>query len=883
MRRHYPWRAATTLAVFFSFSIFNHAVAQNAQPAPPPYLNPALPTNERVNDLISRMTLEEKASQLVNQARAVPRLNIPAYDWWSEGLHGVAFAGTATVFPESIGLSATWDTDLLHQVATVIGTEARAKHHEAVRQGKRKIFYGLTFWSPNINIFRDPRWGRGQETFGEDPYLTSRMGVAFVTGLQGDDPKYLRVVSTPKHYAVHSGPEPSRHVFNAVVSRHDMEDTYLPAFRATVTEGKAGSVMCAYNRVNGEPACANRFLLERKLRGEWGFHGYVVSDCDAVADIQRGHHFTKTLEEAAAISLKRGTDLECADYLGHPAGNEDYVKYINAVRQGLLSEKDVDEALRRLFRARFQLGMFDPPAMVPYAQTPYSENDSEEHRALALKAARESMVLLRNNGVLPLHDNVKKIAVIGPLANSTRVLLGNYNGTPSRSTTALQGIQRQFPKAQVSFIAGTHFLHSPDPVPASMLSVGDGKAGTGLNAEYFNNKDLTGKPALTRVDKDVNFDFKGSPAPGIDGDNFSARWTGELIPESSGTYNLGVTGDDGFRLYLDGKLLVQDWSKHPAHTLMQWVELKKGRRYPIKLEYYQDGGSATAKLVWQQGGETPAEALAAAREADVVIAVVGITSDLEGEEMDVKVEGFKGGDRTSLDLPREEEQLLEQVKASGKPLVIVLMNGSALAVNWANQNADAILDAWYPGEEGGAAIAETLAGSNNPAGRLPVTFYKSVDQLPAFEDYSMKGRTYRYFQGEPLYPFGFGLSYSSFEYSNLTVEKAARDGSVGVRVEVTNKGQREGDEVAELYISRKNSRYAGPRIALKGFQRIHLNPNEGRQLSFTLSREQLESIDANGRHVYEPGTFSISVGGQQPTESALRTHAAAVAKFSLTR
>ncbi len=882
-RRHYVWMAMVNVVLLF-FPAADHAFAQDNQTGSSlPYLNPALPIDARVDDLISRMTLEEKASQLVNQARAVPRLNIPAYDWWNEGLHGVARAGIATVFPESIGLAATWDPDLMHQIATVIGTEARAKHHEAVRQGKREIFYGLTFWSPNINIFRDPRWGRGQETFGEDPYLTSRMGVAFVTGLQGDDPKYLRVVSTPKHFAVHSGPEPSRHVFDAVVSRRDMEDTYLPAFHATVAEAKAGSVMCAYNRVNGEPACASTFLLEDKLRGEWGFQGYVVSDCDAVADIERGHHFTKTIEEAAAVSLKRGTDLECADFMRHQTSNEDYIKYVNAVHQGLLSEKDVDEALRRLFHARFRLGMFDPPEMVPYAQIPYSENDTQPHRELALKAARESIVLLKNNGALPLQPNVKKIAVVGPLADSTRVLLGNYNGTPSRATTALQGIQQQFRGAQVSFVPGTHFLHAVEPVPASLLSIGNGKAGTGLRAEYFNNKELSGEPVVKRADKDVNFEFNGSPAPGIDGQNFSVRWTGELIPQSSGTYSLGVTGDDGFRLYVNGKLLVEDWSKHSAHTLTKPVELKKGRRYPIKLEYYQDGGGATAKLVWQQGGETAAEALAAARKADVVIAVVGITSDLEGEEMNVQVEGFKGGDRTSLDLPREEEQLVEVVKSTGKPLVVVLMNGSALAVNWANQNADAILDAWYSGEEGGTAIAETLAGSNNPAGRLPVTFYKSVDQLPPFEDYAMKGRTYRYFEGEPLYPFGFGLSYSKFEYQNLKVGAAKPDGGVMVEAEVTNTGEREGDEVAELYISRKSSQYTVPRIALKSFQRVHLKPKESRQLSFQLSRDQLASIDENGRHVFEPGEFSVSVGGRQLDASAEQAHTVVAGKFTVSQ
>ena len=444
----------------------------------PPYLNPALPMEQRLDDLVSRMTLEEKASQLVNQSRAIPRLQVPAYDWWSEALHGVANAGTATVFPQAIGLAATWDTPLMHELATVIGTEARAKHHEAVRQGRRNIFEGLTFWSPNINIFRDPRWGRGQETYGEDPFLTARMGVAFVTGLQGDDPKYLRVVSTPKHFAVHSGPEPSRHSDNVDVSKHDIEDTYLPAFRATVTEGKAGSVMCAYNRINGQPACANTLLLQDRLRGAWKFNGYVVSDCGAITDIMSGHHFTETMAEAAAISLKKGTDNACASFPGRMMeDNSDYVMYVDAVKQGVLSEKDVDVALKRLFRARFQLGMFDPPELVKYAQTPFSENDSEAHRQLALKAARESMVLLKNDGVLPLKPATKNITVVGPLADSVRALEGNYNGTPSRATTALDGIRTQFGTARVTFTPGTQFLRLAAPVSEEALRTEDGKAG----------------------------------------------------------------------------------------------------------------------------------------------------------------------------------------------------------------------------------------------------------------------------------------------------------------------------------------------------------------------------------------------------------------------
>jgi beta-glucosidase len=704
-----------------------------------PYLNPRLPINVRVDDLVSRMTLEEKASQLVNQSREIPRLKVPAYDWWSEALHGVARAGVGTVFPEPIGLAATFDPPLIHDMATVIGVEARAKHNQAIRAGKHDIYTGLDFWSPNINIFRDPRWGRGQETYGEDPFLTSRMGVAFVTGLQGDDPKYFQVISTPKHFAVHSGPEPSRHSVNVDVTKRDMQDTYLPAFRATITEGKAGSTMCAYNRVNGEPACTNSFLLEDELRGAWKFTGYVVSDCDAVADIQRGHHFTETMAEAAAVSLKRGMDNECADYLAKVAGNSDYVKFIDAVKQGLLTEKDIDISLKRLFAARFRLGLFDPPEMVKYARTPDSEIDSAAHRQLALKTARESIVLLKNDGILPLGSGVKNIAVIGPLAQSSRVLLGNYNGDPSKSTTALDGIRAQFAGAHVTFTPGTNFLMK------------DPKTGG----------------------------------------------TGDSTPD------------------------------------------------------------------------TIAAAVSATKQADVVIAVVGITSDLEGEEMEVVVPGFKGGDRTSLDLPKPEEDLLEALKACGKPLVVVLMNGSALSVNWANENANAILDAWYSGEEGGTAIAETLAGVNNPAGRLPVTFYKSVDQLPPFEDYSMKNRTYRYFEGQPLYPFGYGLSYSKFEYNNLKLSSTnlkAGD-SLSVDADVKNASEREGDEVVQLYLSFPKA--ASAQIhALRGVSRIHLKGGETKHVHFTLDARGLSAADSNGDRMVSAGTYAVSVGGGQPRTGA---------------
>ena len=841
------------------------AAAQN-----PPYLNPALPVDQRVEDLVSRMTLEEKASQLVNQARAIPRLQVPAYDYWSEALHGVANEGIATVFPQAIALSSTWDERLLHNVATVISTEARAKHHEAVRQGRHNIFEGLTFWSPNINIFRDPRWGRGQETYGEDPFLTAHMGIAFVTGMQGDNPKYLRVVSTPKHYAVHSGPESTRHAADVTISKHDEEDTYLPAFRATIVEGHAASTMCAYNSINGQPACANDFLLRDQLRGAWRFNGFVVSDCGAVLDIWSGHHFAKTKQEAAAISLKTGMDNECVDFTQKIPDNSDYVKYLDAVKEGLLTEKDIDVSLRRLFRARMLLGMFDPPEMVPYAQIPISENDTDAHRQLALTTARESLVLLKNDGVLPLATAPKSIAVVGPLADNLRVLQGNYNGTPSRSTSALEGIRQQFPASQVTFVPGTHFLRNPKPIPADLLTTPDGKPG--LQAEYFKGVELKGPPAVTRIDKNIDFNFIFNPVPGFStgafaSDNFSARWTGFLTPKESGTYHVGVTADDGFRLWIDGKVVVEDWAAHGNTTKLAEFPLEKGHKYAIKLEYFQATGDAIARFVWDDDlTKSPIDdAVAAAKKADVVIAVVGITSDLEGEEMNVQVEGFKGGDRTSLDLPKEEEALLDALYGTGKPVVVVLMNGSALSVNKANDHANAIIEAWYSGEEGGTAIAQTIAGVSNPSGRLPLTFYKGVDQLPPFEDYSMANRTYRYFTGKPLYPFGHGLSYSKFEYGNVKLSSNSLQAGDPLQVDadVKNASQRDGDEVVEVYLTFPKLPGA-PLRALRGFTHVHIVAGETGHVRLTLNPRDLSHVNEAGDRIIAPGSYTLSVGGGQP-------------------
>ena len=847
------------------------ACIAGAQVAPrAAYMDPTLPAEQRAADLVHWMTLEETATQLVNQARAIPRLNVPAYDWWSESLHGVAVNGT-TEFPEPVGLAATFDAPGIHEMAVAIGTEGRIKHAQDVRMGHSNIFEGLDFWAPNINIFRDPRWGRGQETYGEDPFLTARMGVAFVTGMQGDDPHYYRTISTPKHFAVHSGPESTRHAADVPISKHDELDTYLPAFRATVTEAKAGSVMCAYNSINGQPACANEFLLEDQLRGKWGFQGYVVSDCGAVRDIQSGHHFKPTQPEASAISLKRGMDNECIDFMAKVNDDHDYAPYLQAVKQGLLKESEIDVALTRLFTARMKLGMFDPPELVPYTKIDEKLLDSPRYRALARKLASESMVLLKNDGILPLKTSGVKMAVIGPLADQYRVLLGNYNGIPTHSVTVLEGLRAEFPGAQIRFVPGTQFLRKDaSPVPDDLLSTG-GKPGARVSYSMLDSS-LEGsrsaaKPLAIRIEPGIDLSAGPLPPEVAGKKPLEIQWEATLRPPETGEYNLGLEGDGFFRVSVDGKQVTQAWRTDGVETKVGRVHLEKGKPCALKVEYGQrEAPHAVARLVWSKLDRHPTpEAVAAAKDADVVVAVVGITSELEGEEMQVNEDGFQGGDRTSLDLPKPEQDLIEAVAATGKPLVVVLMNGSALSVNWAKEHANAILEAWYPGEEGGAAVAETLSGRNNPAGRLPVTFYKSVSQLPPFEDYGMKGRTYRYFDGEPLYPFGYGLSYTSFAYSGLKVPTKPVDAAspVAAEVTVTNTGKVSGDEVIQLYLNFP-AVPGSPLKALRGFQRVHLDPGASQRVTFELKPRDLSMVTEAGEPVVPEGEFKLSIGGGQP-------------------
>lgn len=848
------------------------ALAQDA--AKLPYMNPELSPEERATDLVRRMTLAEKTSQMQNNTAAVPRLNIPAYQWWSEALHGVINEGV-TEYPEPVGLAATFDAPAIHNMAAQIGIEGRIKHVQNARQGHTGIMGGLDFWSPNLNIFRDPRWGRGQETYGEDPFLTGRMGVAYVTGLQGDDPKYYLAIATPKHYAVHSGPEPTRHFADVDVSKHDEVDTYEPAFRAAVVEGKAGSVMCAYNAINGEPACANQYLLQDQLRGKWGFQGYVVSDCDAVRDVAANHRYRPTQAQGAAISVIRGMDNECVTFTSRFGDPVDKA-YIDAVQQGYLAESDLDTALVRLFTARIKLGMFDPPAQVPYTKIDEKELDSPEHRAHAHRLANESMVLLKNDGLLPLKPSIKKIAVVGPLADQTRPLLGNYAGQPTHIVSILDGLHAEFPNASITFVPGTQFLRTDGTrIPNALLTTPDGQPG--LKADY--NGGIAGgqgqaantTPLVSRTEANVNLTSASLPAEIAGRKRFGVQWSGNLTPTESGDYLLGIRCQGFGRLTVDGKQIAVAFGGGggPAAGVGR-IHLEKGRKAALNVTYGSNNRNPHAELIWAKVNNGPSpEAIAAAKNADVVIAVVGITSQLEGEEMPVSEPGFVGGDRTSIDLPQPEEELVEAVGATGKPLAVVLMNGSALAVNWINQHANAVLEAWYPGEEGGAAVAETLSGKNNPAGRLPVTFYTGVDQLPNFEDYGMAYRTYRYFTGKPLYPFGYGLSYTMFNYSDLSVpaQPVAAGTPVKADVTVTNTGKVAGDEVVQLYLKFPAVKGA-PRIALRGFERIHLDPGASQKVHFQLKPRDLSMVTEEGNPIIAQGDYTITIGGGQPETGA---------------
>jgi beta-glucosidase len=840
-----------------------HAPAMPPSPTPAslPFMNPDLPLDARVADLVGRMTLEEKTAQMGYTAPAIPRLGIPAYNWWNEALHGVARAGRATVFPQAIGLAATWDRDLMLHVATTISVEARAKHNESLQEGSRGIYEGLTFWSPNINIFRDPRWGRGMETYGEDPYLVGQLAIQFVRGMQGDDPRYARTIATPKHFDVHSGPEPDRHTFNAVVSRHDLYDTYLPQFEAAIVDGGAGSIMCAYNAVYGDPACASHLLLGDVLRNQWKFGGYVVSDCGAISDVYEGHHAAPDETHAAALTLRAGTDLAC--------GSE-YERLPQAVRAGLVSEAAVDTAVARLFRARFRLGMFDPPARVPYAQIPPDANDSPASRALAREAAVKSIVLLKNDGsLLPLKAGLRRIAVIGPNADNLDALVANYHGTPAAPVTPLAGMRAWAAGhgAQVAYARGADLapnLPSLTVIPDSALP--------GLTASYFANRDRAGSPFAERRERTLDHQWwRNPPLPGMPADSFSVRWTGTLAPRDSGRYAIGVRALGQVRLLLDDSSVIEFSARHQSQTQSVWVRFAAGQTRRLTVEYADRRPDASIHLLWAAPAPHLLEdAVAAARGADVAVLFLGLSPRLEGEEMRVPAPGFAGGDRVSISLPDPQEQLLQAVVATGTPTVLVLMSGSALAIPWAAERVPAMLEAWYPGEGAGDAIADVLFGTVSPAARLPITFYRAVDDLPPFTDYAMTNRTYRYFHGEALFPFGYGLSYTRFHYGDLELPAQARAGdSVTVSVDVENAGAMAADEVVELYVTAVNPSIPAPIRSLEGFQRITLAPGAHQRVTFRLGGRAFSLVDAAGRRLTPPGTYDIAVGGKQPGQHGL--------------
>ena len=815
------------------FCAFTGAVGTRAaqQPAPAPYLDAAQSIDARVHDLIARLTLDEKAGLMKNAADGVPRLGIPKYDWWNEALHGVARAGEATVFPQAIGLAAMWDEPFMRTVGDAISTEARAKYHEALRQGHGGERYrGLTFWTPNINIFRDPRWGRGQETYGEDPFLTARLGVAFVRGLQGDDSRYLKTAATAKHFAVHSGPEPTRYNVNVEPTRADLYETYLPAFEALVREGHVESVMTAYNALYGEPCTASPLLFG--LLRRWGFDGHVVSDCGAVYCLYEKYQVAPDFPSAEAMAVKGGLNLRC--------GSGDAQLAI-AVRRGLLTESELDAGLAPLLRTWFRLGIFDTPESVPYAKIPLSENNSPAHAALALEAARKSIVLLKNDGTLPL-DRAKlhRVLVVGPNADSIAALLGNYHGTPTAPVTILAGLRAAFgPDVAVDYTRGCDYAETkpgvavvPRTALTSVCDCDEFDEGdtTGLQGQFFANAQLEGSPVAHQRDHQIEFAWAGkAPAAGVPAENFSARWIGTLTPALAGEYNFTITAHGSVRLYLDGKLALDAWTPVPSasssstHAITR--RFTEGAAIPIRLEYAHtaDAGPAALSLQWTQPPADAgfAAALTKAREADAVIFVGGIYAQLEGEDMRVDYPGFAGGDRTRIELPSVQQHLIEALAAVGKPLVFVNLSGSAVAFPAVDVRANAIVQAWYPGQAGGTAVADVLLGNTNPAGRLPVTFYRSTDDLPAFEDYHMANRTYRYFRGVTLYPFGHGLSYTQFAYSDLRVARTA-DGALTATVDIANTGAREGDEVVQLYLAEPAATHPRAAESLAGFQRIHL-------------------------------------------------------------
>lgn len=827
-----------------------------------PFRNPDLPLEQRIDDLLSRLTPEEKVGQMMNQTPAIERLGIPPYDWWNEALHGVARAGRATVFPQAIAMAATFSDADVHETFTMVSDEARAKYHKYQQDKEYDRYKGLTFWTPNINIFRDPRWGRGMETYGEDPYLTERMGVAVVKGLQGDDPNYFKTHACAKHYAIHSGPEWNRHEFNAEATPRDLWTTYLPAFEALVKEGNVQEVMCAYNRFEGKPCCSSDKLLIDILRNSWGYDDIILSDCGAIDDFWQKdkrtprHETHPDAESASADAVLNGTDLECGG---------SYRALIKALQDGKIKEEDLDVSLRRLLKGRFELGMFDPDERVPYTRIPYSVVESPEHIAKALDMARKSMVLLKNkNGVLPLNKDIRKIAVVGPNAADSTMLWANYNGFPTHTVTILDGIRRKVPGAEVIYELGCN--HTDRFVMRDLGNHITSAAGQGFASEFFNNTEFEGTPAYQGTAKELHYTTGGNTqfAPNVNLTNFTARFTGTFESPLSGDVEFKISGNDAFRLYINDEKIAEVWENEYGAERKYTLTAEEGKKYPVKIEYMQRTGSADLNFL--VGVRTPVDCQATAnkvKDADVIVFVGGISPRLEGEEMPVDADGFRKGDRTNIEIPAVQQEMVKALKATGKPLVYVVCTGSALALNWEEANVDAILNAWYGGQEGGTAVADILFGDYNPAGRLPVTFYKSVDQLPDFQDYSMKGRTYRYMTQTPLYPFGYGLSYTTFAYNGgkLSADRIGKGEAVTLTFDIANTGGRDGDEVAQVYIKNPNDP-DGPIKALKAYKRVHVKAGESVPVNIRLEPKAFESFNDHTQTMeVRPGKYQIVYGG----------------------
>lgn len=831
-----------------------------------PFQNYDLSFEKRVDDLVGRLTLEEKVLQMLNAAPAIPRLGIPAYDWWNETLHGVARTPfKVTVYPQAIAMAATFDTTSLFKMARYSAIEGRAIYNKAVETGRtHERYLGLTYWTPNINIFRDPRWGRGQETYGEDPFLTSLLGDAFVRGLQGNDSKYLLAAACAKHYAVHSGPEPQRHVFDVDVTPYELWDTYLPAFKKLVVNSKVAGVMCAYNAFRTQPCCASDLLMTDILRNQWKFTGYVTSDCWAIDDFYKNHKTHPDAASASADAVFHGTDIDC--------GTDAYKGLIQAVKEKKITEQQIDISVKRLFMIRFRLGMFDPPSMVKYAQTPFSVLESPEHKAHALKMARQSIVLLKNEKqTLPLKKELKKIVVLGPNADNEISILGNYNGIPSKLSTVLNGIKEKVgQKTQVVYEQAINFTND------TLLAYEDltknytfnGKAG--FKAEYFNSKDLEGDAVLIRQEKDVNHLWQEGEevGKGLRANNFSARYTTNFKASASATLTFEVGADDGYRFFVNNKEMLNAWTRNRWGAKTCEITVEKDSVYQLRLEYWQGDGKANVRLSAGTYIKTDFKRLAERHhDADVFVFAGGISPQLEGEEMKVDFPGFEGGDRTSIMLPQVQTQLMKALVNTGKPVIFVMMTGSAIAIPWEAQHVPAIVNAWYGGQEAGVAVADVLFGDYNPAGRLPVTFYQSDADLASFTDYSMDNRTYRYFKGKPLYGFGYGLSYTTFKYEEVLVPASTQKGkAVNVSVKITNTGKISGEEVAQLYIYNHDKSIKTSLKSLKGFERISLHPGESKVVKFLLTEEDLSYVSPEGNTLPLTGSVMLSVGGYQPDE-----------------